>query len=122
MASRASRTATLLPGHSCARRQAAPTPERPAPTTRTSTCSTPVGSATGTGLAGMQRLHVGDEGEPGHPPAVRTARPRIIRTSAERLRCRMHHVPGTGSPPSPRVQELLRQGARIALDLPPEWL
>jgi DNA-binding PucR family transcriptional regulator len=33
----------------------------------------------------------------------------------------MHHM-GTGDPPSPRVQQLLRQGARMALDLPPEWL
>src|ERR1044072_7706037 len=40
MASRASRMATLRPGHSRRRWQAAPTPERPAPTISTSTCST----------------------------------------------------------------------------------
>src|SRR5262245_38322784 len=39
MASRASSTAYVLSGQFCSRWQAAPTPDSPAPTTRTSTCS-----------------------------------------------------------------------------------
>src|SRR3954464_15167060 len=41
IASRASRIVKLLSGHSRLRWHAAPTPDRPAPTIRTSTCSMP---------------------------------------------------------------------------------
>ena len=77
LASRASSSATLRWGWASSRRQAAPMPERPAPTTRTSTCSAasgwPVsvagrGSVTGVPLdeAGQDPGGLGDDGAVGH--------------------------------------------------------
>src|SRR5919202_3471183 len=56
---RASRMANVLPGHFSRRRHAAPTPDRPAPTMRTSTCSGGMSASLRSGIAGR---------DSGHPP------------------------------------------------------
>ena len=62
IAPRASRIAYVLPGHSSCRWQAAPMPDRPAPTTRTSTCSVPWAHSRGSAGGDRRRVDAAARG------------------------------------------------------------